>query len=70
MGVSSRVSHVSHGAETGRGHKEVEGGGRPEGARGNDDGEELRQIWGARLWMALNEWRRILNVTLNLTGSQ
>ena len=27
----------------------MEGGGRPEGARGDDDGEEIRQIWGGEV---------------------
>lgn len=48
-------SSAPHGAKASRGHREVERGGRPEGARGDDNVEEIRQIQGARSWMALNE---------------
>lgn len=52
----------THGAEAGRGHGEVDGGGGMEGAAGDGNAEETGQI---RLWTALNVWRRILNSIRN-----
>lgn len=48
--VQSKGAELSaalpHGAETGGGYREGEGGGRPEAARGGGNVEEIRQIDG------------------------